>query len=115
MKVLLKRVGECPRFIDIPNEYESFKELLDGEPTAAPAYINHVVVVSDKDFKKKQLNYKNESKNLNGSFDVTGDAIFVTYKHIIFESITEDDADRVVEHYFPEYAEEYRLRGKRGL
>lgn len=109
MKALLKRVGECPRFINLSNEYAAFKEILDGEPVAAPLEEGCLVVVEDKTGGQKAKNFP--MKN----YFINGDALIVSYRHIIFEGITEEEANRVVERYFPEYAAEYRLRGKRGV
>ena len=73
IRVLYKKVGECPELLEVPNELESFQQLVGGYIETVPLFPS-VLAICDEEgkLKGKPFNFKIRGEDIVGSVVCVG-------------------------------------------
>lgn len=98
MKVLLKKVNEKPVITDIPNELQSFQDLVGGYIEVVRTGIGNTIMVCDEEGKinQKPVNF------ITSHEVIVGDVCFCSTGGEDFADITEEQANEIIKRYFSE-------------
>lgn len=98
MKVLLKKVNEKPVITEIPNELQSFQDLVGGYIEVIRTGIGNTIMVCDEEGKinRKPVNF------ITPNDVIVGDVCFCAVVDEEFHSITEEQANEIIKRYFSE-------------
>lgn len=98
MKILLKKVNEKPVITEIPNELQSFQDLVGGYIEVIRTGIGNTIMVCDEEGKinRKPVNFITPHEV------IVGDVCFCSASGEDFADITEEQADEIIKKFFSE-------------